>query len=716
MNKYRIGLEVEKLRCTSNGKLSLKKHPIEFGNKFKNRFFSTDFGEAQMELRTPICCSTEECYTKLDAITNIALNVLNKKNELLWPYSMPCILPKKEDFLFGEYGEEKATHEYEMALVEKYGYKMHCISGVHVNFSTNKKFLKEIKKVYSNIPNSLDEVYLKIMRNFLKKAGILAYFLCASPIDYKNNQFSKMSIRNGTKGFANKKSLNIDLSSRLNYIKCIQDNIKKGNIMCASEFYTPIRAKSKDKENLLDDLQKKEIDHLEVRICDLNPFDKCGFSKNDMDFTIAFLFYCLVDNTEFLLDYKDVADNGIDEKQRNKIMKEIEKISKINTKLGLDLQDGINEKIELCKNKKTRAQKVIDYCKKNGLIESMIKLAKKYAEDAYKNRYMIKQYPHLEGSTVAVIKDALIQGIDFKIVNEDTCFIQLIQDKHKEYIVQATRTNRDSYIFPVITDDKYFAKKLIRENGLVVSEGVMINKSITDKELKELINSLSKKPIVIKPRTTNCGVGITIFKQKGNKSQIRSAIRYAFEYGNDVLIENYAKGKEYRFVVINGKCESVIWRRSASVVGNGKNTIKELIKMKNREPWHYLLQNEVVVDGIVKRYLKAQGLTFDSIPKKDERVFLRDNSNTSTGGESIEMTDVMPERFKKIAEKVSKLFNAKICGVDIIIDELDKEEYTIVEINDNPGISINEWPYEGEGKNIGTKILELLGFKQEIIE
>ena len=68
----------------------------------------------------------------------------------------------------------------------------------------------------------------------------------------------------------------------------------------------------------------------------------------------------------------------------------------------------------------------------------------------------------------------------------------------------------------------------------------------------------------------------------------------------------------------------------------------------------------------------------------------------------------MPEYFKKIAEKAGNAFNAKICGVDIIIDDVEKEKYSIIEINDNPGYSINEWPYEGEGEKIGIAILDLL--------
>ena len=73
----------------------------------------------------------------------------------------------------------------------------------------------------------------------------------------------------------------------------------------------------------------------------------------------------------------------------------------------------------------------------------------------------------------------------------------------------------------------------------------------------------------------------------------------------------------------------------------------------------------------------------------------------------------MPTKFKKIAEKAAKAFDAKICGVDIIIDDLEKDDYSIIEINDNPGYSINEWPYEGRGEKIGISILRLLDLLPE---
>ena len=110
----------------------------------------------------------------------------------------------------------------------------------------------------------------------------------------------------------------------------------------------------------------------------------------------------------------------------------------------------------------------------------------------------------------------------------------------------------------------------------------------------------------------------------------------------------------------------------------------------------------------MKEFLKIHGYSLDSVIPNGKRVFLRKNSNVSTGGEAVDMTEIMPQYFKDIAEKAASIFNAKICGVDIIIDDINKQDYKIIEINDNPGIGINEWPYEGKGRRIGLDILRLL--------
>lgn len=332
------------------------------------------------------------------------------------------------------------------------------------------------------------------------------------------------------------------------------------------------------------------------------------------------------------------------------------------------------------------------------------------SDESCKDKYLLEGYPDLESSTVVLIKEAIKHGIKFEVIDENHSFIKLYKENHEEYIAQATKTSKDSYIFPSMVTDKEFSKRMLRANDITVPDGIVLTSKMTQEEKISLVSQFINKNVVIKPRTTDCGVGITVFDQPATEKEILDATNYAFQFDSQVLVENYAKGREYRFVVVNGKCISVVYRRSASVVGDGKKTIRELMADKDREPWHYILKNPMVIDEPLKIFLNNQNLTLDSIPNSGERIFLRRNSNCSTGGESVDMTDIMPDSFKLIAEKASEIFGAKICGVDILIDDLNNPEYSIVEINDNPGICINEWPYEGHGEKVGLEILKVLGF------
>ena len=105
--------------------------------------------------------------------------------------------------------------------------------------------------------------------------------------------------------------------------------------------------------------------------------------------------------------------------------------------------------------------------------------------------------------------------------------------------------------------------------------------------------------------------------------------------------------------------------------------------------------------------------TYNGVVPNGKRIFLRTNSNCSTGGESIDYTNIIPAKFKRIAEKASRAFEAKICGVDIIIDDLQGDEYCILETNADPGYDINQWPYEGPDAHIGIEILKMLGLSTE---
>ena len=115
------------------------------------------------------------------------------------------------------------------------------------------------------------------------------------------------------------------------------------------------------------------------------------------------------------------------------------------------------------------------------------------------------------------------------------------------------------------------------------------------------------------------------------------------------------------------------------------NTIEKLVEIKNLNPLRskgYVTPVELVTLGEFEiNFLKEKGLEKDYIPKLNEEVQLRKNSNVSTGGDTIEMFEQVPQFYKDVAVKATKALGVNICGIDLIVDDLysDKKDYSIIE-------------------------------------
>jgi len=182
-----------------------------------------------------------------------------------------------------------------------------------------------------------------------------------------------------------------------------------------------------------------------------------------------------------------------------------------------------------------------------------------------------------------------------------------------------------------------------------------------------------------------------------------------------VIVEEFVEGKEFRLLVIGRKVVGVIHRIPANITGDGIHKIKELIKLKNANPKNFKIKKEHIRTGEAeKSKLRKQGLTINSIPNKGQQVFLRDNSNVSTGGDPIDMSEDVHKSYKEAAVKAAKAMNARICGVDLIIKDIKKpatkNNYAIIETNFNPVLKFHNFPQEGKNRKVGKAVLDLLGF------
>lgn len=214
-------------------------------------------------------------------------------------------------------------------------------------------------------------------------------------------------------------------------------------------------------------------------------------------------------------------------------------------------------------------------------------------------------------------------------------------------------------------------------------------------------------PVIVKPNSGSQGSHVALVH---NKKEFYSALKAIFRGDRIALIQKPVYGKDYRIVVLDNEIISAYERIPLSVQGDGISTIQKLLKIK---------QDEFIKSGRDTRIktkdprilikLKHQKLKLDSIPKKGEVIFLLDNANLSTGGDSNDVTKKIHPKFKDIAVNLTRDMGLRLCGVDLIIEgdiTQKPNKYWVLEINSAPGLD----HYVKIGK-IQEKIVENLYLK-----
>jgi glutamate--cysteine ligase len=329
--------------------------------------------------------------------------------------------------------------------------------------------------------------------------------------------------------------------------------------------------------------------------------------------------------------------------------------------------------------------------------------------------FVTEGYEDMELSTQILIKEALHRGIAVEILDRQENFIQMSKGSRTEFVKQATRTSADSYISALIMENKQVTKRVLANNNIAVPKGDLFYRyeaALTSRLIKE------GRSLVVKPNNTNFGKGVSILKHGSRRQEFENALTLAFSYDNAVIVEEFFEGKEYRFLVIGNDVVGVLHRVAANVIGDGVHTIGQLIDIKNADPLrgsgYQRPLEKIRKEPAEIEFLAAAGMGVESIPKQHQMVFLRKNSNISTGGDSLDVTDEVDPSYKSLAVQAAQAVGATICGADIIIEDLTKrrtpDNYSIIELNFNPAIHIHNFPYQGKNRQVEKKILQLLGF------
>ncbi|MBX4199126.1 cyanophycin synthetase [Candidatus Parcubacteria bacterium] len=216
-------------------------------------------------------------------------------------------------------------------------------------------------------------------------------------------------------------------------------------------------------------------------------------------------------------------------------------------------------------------------------------------------------------------------------------------------------------------------------------------------------------PVIVKPNSGSQGAGVMLVH---NKHEFYKAARAVFKRDRVMLVQEQLHGKDYRLVVLDKKVISVYERIPLSVEGNGKSTIGQLLKKKQALFIELGRDTKIKAkDPRIAAKLKHQGLGLRSVLRKGQKIFLLDNANLSTGGDSVDVTDKVHPGFKKLAVEITRNMGLRLCGVDFMVDGDISEKpgaYWVLEINSAPGLDHYSRMGKAQEKIVEGLYLEVL--------
>jgi len=274
--------------------------------------------------------------------------------------------------------------------------------------------------------------------------------------------------------------------------------------------------------------------------------------------------------------------------------------------------------------------------------------------------------------------------------------------------IWTAESDRTSAIAEGISRDKDLAKTLLGACGVPVPEGRLVESAADAWDAAEEIGL----PVVVKPSDGNHARGV--FTNLMAREEVESAYAAAVEEGSGVIVERYVRGSEHRLLVIGGKLAAAARGETATVVGDGRSTIDELIDLQiNSDPRRGAAEEfplDVILlaeNPVARLEVARQGFTPDSVPAAGREVLI-----VRSGNHTDDVTDLVHPETAATAALAARIVGLDICGVDLVCEDisrpLDEQRGAIVEVNAGPGLLMHLKPANGQPRPVGRAIVDEL--------
>lgn len=297
---------------------------------------------------------------------------------------------------------------------------------------------------------------------------------------------------------------------------------------------------------------------------------------------------------------------------------------------------------------------------------------------------------------VAMMMGVLNTGIPFRHLGGGTFQIGW---GSRLNLLERTFFRADSLIGAQQSQNKLVAARLMRQAGLPVPEHRLVN---GEQEALAAAKELGW-PVVVKPADRDRGEGITVDVR--TPESLKAALAHAGKYSRQILVERTLPGICHRLLIGNGRLIFASKRVPPYLVADGEKTVDQLFDedaaLERRKP-SWLRGIVPPKDDLAKECVALSGFSFDSVPPKGSKLFIRKTESTEWGGITEDVTAQVHPANVEIAVRAAELFGLTAAGVDLMTPDVTQPWY-------ENGAAINEVnfsPYMAARNANGQKLLK----------
>jgi cyanophycin synthetase len=234
---------------------------------------------------------------------------------------------------------------------------------------------------------------------------------------------------------------------------------------------------------------------------------------------------------------------------------------------------------------------------------------------------------------------------------------------------------------------------------------------MTERGALKLFRQLNH-PVIAKPNLGSRSRHTTT--HINTEAELLTAFRKALKLSPWVVIEEELSGFVFRITLIGGKLAGALRREPPFVTGDGVSTVRVLVDKENKNPGrHNGIFHEIGTGPDATAELTRQGLTWKSVPEKNRFVALDQKVGRGQGGSNTEMLPKVHPENVKLFEKLAKVLNDPLVGVDFIMQDIEKPwtEQKLcgaIECNSLPFLDLHHMPLYGEALDPSSALWDVV--------